>query len=139
MKLVGCGATRAGVPLDTLTGHTDAMSEVVFSPDGAQLASSGDRTARTWDPPRWVNPTPETVCDAVHCDLSKQEWNLYLPGGRLQTSKQGSTLPSAACRLMMPMPYQHRNPPVALTTRPMSPGISMAASASASFARRMRT
>jgi len=68
-------------PLATLTGHTKPVQAVVFSPDGTQLATgSWDNTARLWDLPRWVSPTPEMICKAVNRDLSKQEWDQYLPG-----------------------------------------------------------
>jgi WD40 repeat protein len=67
-------------PLATLTGHAGLVAAVAFRPDGARLATASyDGTARPWDPQRWVSPRPEVVCDAVNRDLSKEEWNVYLP------------------------------------------------------------
>ena len=41
---------RSGRELLTLSGHTDAVNGVAFSPDGTRLATaSGDQTAKVWD------------------------------------------------------------------------------------------
>ncbi len=41
---------ETGAVLHTLSGHTDAVSDVAFSPDGQLLLTgSGDKTAKLWD------------------------------------------------------------------------------------------
>ena len=55
---VGLGETTvrlwdvaSGTPIHTITGHTDGVSSVSFSPDGNNIASGawGDDTVRLWD------------------------------------------------------------------------------------------
>jgi WD40 repeat protein len=49
--------SETGALLCALTGHTDHICSVVFSPDGTQLASgSDDTTVRVWRPPTGASP-----------------------------------------------------------------------------------
>ena len=71
--------TRAS---STLEGHTEAVLNVAFSPDGTKLASaSGDTTVRMWD----LN----TECPQYTCSGHKG-WVLYVA-----FSPDGKTLASA--------------------------------------------
>ncbi|MFL5927534.1 MAG: WD40 repeat domain-containing protein, partial [Gaiellaceae bacterium] len=49
-KLIRVYDARTGHELPSLTGHTDTVTGLAFSPDGKQVASSSrDRDARVWD------------------------------------------------------------------------------------------
>ena len=46
----GLWDAKNGAALATLTGHTQAVSSAVFSPDGSRVVTaSWDNTARLWD------------------------------------------------------------------------------------------
>jgi hypothetical protein len=69
----------------TLTGHTDRVWSVVFSPDGR--ADPGHRQPR---PRRWDLDPPndlrghliERACAIAGRGLTSEEWAIYLPGER---------------------------------------------------------
>lgn len=75
---VDVGSPRFGRPLgDPLTGHTDWVNSVAFSPDGTTLAPGpSDGTIRFWDmdPELWI----KTACQRAGRSLTEAEWNQYL-------------------------------------------------------------
>ena len=71
-----------GQPIgDPLTGHTQAVAAVAFSPDGKTLASGGaDRTVRLWDVAYTVDIVPQ-LCASAGRSLTPTEWARYVPPG----------------------------------------------------------
>lgn len=53
-----------------LTGHTDAVLSVAFSPDGRLASASYDKTVRIWP----AIATPEMLCDKLTANMSHKQW-----------------------------------------------------------------
>ena len=69
------GHRRAGALGDPLTGHSDAVWSVAFSPDGHRLASgSRDGTVRIWP----AIATPEMLCDKLTANMSGKQWQEWV-------------------------------------------------------------
>jgi WD40 repeat protein len=58
-----------------LTGHTDSVLDVAYSPDGHGLTSiSSDGTVRTW----LATATPQVLCDKLTTDMSHGHWREWI-------------------------------------------------------------
>ncbi|MGH3686651.1 MAG: WD40 repeat domain-containing protein, partial [Pseudonocardiaceae bacterium] len=63
--------------LGTLTGHTNAVNSVVFSPDGHTLATaSADHTVQLWETN--MENVIARVCNITSA-ITASEWDHYLP------------------------------------------------------------
>ena len=70
----GCGTPAPANPsAPPLTGHTDSVSSVAFSPDGRRIVSGSDddtAAAVARAPAAW----PELLCDKLTANMSHKQW-----------------------------------------------------------------
>jgi hypothetical protein len=75
----GVGAVRPGPPararFGVLTGYTNGVISVAFSPDGRTLATAS--TARLWETS--IDSVAARICSITPA-ITMSEWERYLPG-----------------------------------------------------------
>jgi WD40 repeat protein len=60
-----------------MTGHTDTVFAVMFSPDGHTLATgSGDRTVRLWG--MNIDQAIQRICATTTNTLTPEKWKQYV-------------------------------------------------------------
>jgi WD40 repeat protein len=75
---------------ESLRGHTDMVTSLVFSPDGKMLVSaSSDKSIILWNTD--VQSWQSLACQIANRNLTQEEWQYYLPSERYQ--KTCSKLP----------------------------------------------